>query len=305
MRRQVPRDGAPRPESQASMTSDVQTVPSAPQAAGRRLPIVVHDAFFAGAQLLALNLARRIAEAGLARPELLLGEGGELEAALARAAPTRLIGAGFADAAAWASEAAALAAGGARSVLCNSLVSARALPHLHAAGLTTILLVHELPDLIARYGLDDAARHAARLADLIVFPDAAVRDPFVAAYGPVAGRVMVRPQGLYGAVLPPWRRPGRRVTMRARLGLRDDDVLVLGLGYGDRRKGLDLWPAIAQSVRRRAAHVRFAWVGAVEDALRPELDAEIRARDLDGALVLPGRTDASADDMVAADAIFR
>lgn len=276
----------------------------AAQPALPRLPIVAHDAFFAGAQLLALNLARRVAESGLARPELLLGGGGELEAAMAQAAPTRLVGTGFDDAAAWAREASALAAGGVRSVICNSLVSARALPQLHAAGLTTILLVHELPDLIARYGLEDAARAAARLADLVVFPDAAVRDPFLRAFGPVAGRVMIRPQGLYGKILPSWRRAGRRVTMRARLGLQDDTFLVLGLGYGDRRKGLDLWPAIAEAARRRAGHLRFAWVGAIEDALRPALDAEIRARGLDGALLLPGRTDAPQDFMAAADAFL-
>ncbi|TCH99677.1 glycosyltransferase [Roseococcus sp. SYP-B2431] len=268
-----------------------------------RLGLVVHDAHFHGAQMLALNLARHYAR-GRAQLRIALGLGGELEEAMRQAAPVRRIGQGFGDAEAWREEASRLAAEGVRSVLVNTVVSAQALPALQAEGLATVCLVHELPRIIEEYGLAGAARDLAQGADVVVFPNAAVQESFEAAFGAVAGRAVVMPQGLYQPVLAREKRAAARAALRARLGIGGDEFVVLGLGYGDRRKGLDLWPSILAELQALGRKARLVWVGALEPSVAAELRAAIDAQGLGSSLLLPGRTDAPQEFLAAADAFL-
>ncbi len=274
---------------------------------GRRLPrlaLVSHDAHFHGAQMLALNLARQFAESEALRPEVLLGDDGELRAAFAEAAPTRLVPGRFADAAAWRAEADLLAAGGVRAALCNTVVSAQALPALRRAGLQVGCLVHEMPELILHYDLAETARCVAREADVVIFPSEAVRAPFVAQFGWIAGRTMVRPQGLYRPALPRDQRGAARGEIRRQLGVSDSAFLAVGLGFGDRRKGVDLWPALAQSLRERGADIVLVWVGDLEQSMATELRAAIAKAGLQRLLLLPGRSTAPERYLAAADAFL-
>jgi glycosyltransferase involved in cell wall biosynthesis/SAM-dependent methyltransferase len=299
----------PKPKPAAARAPMQEVLPPAlrahrsPHVADRlpRLALIVHDAHFHGAQMLAVNLARRINGSGLATLQLLLGEGGELESAMAKAAPTRRVGAGFADVAAWQRMAEELAADGVRAALVNTVVSAQVLPALRGARLRTVCLVHELPQLIADYRLEEPAREIARHADVVVFPSESVRLAFVGAFGEVAGESLVLPQGLYRTPLPEQRRPAARAAVRARLGIGDDATLVIGLGFGDHRKGLDLWPAIAQELAKLRPGVRLVWVGALEMTLEQELKAAIATAGLEQAILLPGRTDTPEEFLAAAD----
>ena len=267
----------------------------------RRVAIVAHDAHFHGAQLLVLHLARSFVESKLSEPEILLGGGGELEPIMATVAPTRRVGSGFSDMAAWFAEADRLAEKGVQAVLLNSVASGPALPAFHAVGIKTICLVHELPQLLAEYQLDDTARLIGREADVVVFPNVAVRNAFVAAFGPVSGRTVVRGQGLYRPALPLEARAEARARVRAQLGIRVDEKLILGLGFADRRKGVDLWPSIVKLVRMRHPNARFAWVGAIDGRISSELQEAIRADGLDNALLFPGRTEHPQDYLAASD----
>ncbi len=129
------------------------------------LLLVGHDAFPAGAQLLLLNLAKQLRRAHGVRLEILLLGDGVLRAEYEAVAPMTVA----ADPDTLARHAAALAARGVRAAIVNSAASAHAVPVLEAAGFRCLLLVHELPRLLAARGLAQALPSAfAAAAEVLV-----------------------------------------------------------------------------------------------------------------------------------------
>ncbi|UFN50973.1 FkbM family methyltransferase [Roseomonas sp. OT10] len=265
----------------------------------RRIAIISHDARFHGAPLLVLHIAEEVVRQDECEVEIILGDSGELQPAMAAIAQTRYVP--FSDRQAWEAIARDLAASGVSTVICNTTVSGQVIPVLAAAGLRSICLVHEMPGILREYGLEATAKTVAADADVVVFPNEAVRSAFIGAFGAIGHRWLIRPQGLYRPSLPPDRREAARARIRGALGVGPDTILVLGLGYGDRRKGLDLWPAIASALRADGPAARFAWVGAIEPGLEAELRAAMDAQHLRDVILLPGRTETPQDFLAAAD----
>jgi glycosyltransferase involved in cell wall biosynthesis len=266
----------------------------------RRLAIISHDAHRHGAQLLALRLARTFVERMGIATHLLLGGGGALAGDFIATAPTERVG-GFDDAAAWQAAARRLRHAGIGTVLCNTLVSAQAIPHLCAAGLRAIVLVHELPGIISEYGLLDAALLAAREAEALVFPATIVRERFQELVGPISARAVIRPQGVWHDTAQQDSRPSTRAAMRARLAVPDRHALVLGAGFGDRRKGLDLWPDIIRATLDRHLETTFVWAGAVDPRVRTQIEAKAARLGIAGRLRLPGSFESMHALYTAAD----
>lgn len=264
------------------------------EAAGPGLLLVGHDAFPAGAQLLLLHLARQLRAAFGARLEVLLLGDGTLRPDYAAVAPTRLVTTpeGLREAVA------AAAARGFRTALVNSSAAAWSIPVLHQAGIASTLLVHEMPRLIAEKQLEDGARAGAALARQVVFPAEAVRDGFTALCPLPEARQLIAPQGVYRPIAFSAR---RRAALRARLGVGDRAGLVLGAGYGDLRKGFDLFLQAWREASRRDRHVVFCWIGALDPAIRGYLAPEIDAACATGRFLLPGHQDEVVDWFCAAD----
>lgn len=219
---------------------------------------------------------------------MLLGGGGPLEKAFSKLALTERVGTGFGDLAAWQLVAARLAAQGFTAALCNSVASARSIDPLRAAGLRCIVLVNELPSLLKQFNLREAAEIAARHADAAVFPSEYVREKFRGFAGPVTGDEVIRSQGLYKSAVPTDDLCRLREVTRDRFGIPADAPVVLGVGGGDVRKGVDLWPAIARPVLARHPSAFFVWVGPVDPSLRPWLSHDMEAIGHEDRLVLTG-----------------
>ncbi len=275
----------------------------APVADGRvRLALISHDAHFHGAQVIALALTRTlVVDHGVALT-VLIGGAGELTGQFQEVAHTETVPGDFNDLAAWRDAAGRLVASGVTAVLCNTLVSARAIPPLREAGLRVIQLVHELPSLIRQYGLEAASRDAATEAAAIVFPSGYVRDRFIEFAGPIQGGAVVRHQGLSMRRLSPKEREEQRTATRHKLGIAKDQKVVLGMGYGDVRKGLDLWPALIRKVVGSCETAVFVWIGRVEASLLHWMEHDLRGAGLEGRLILPGMADDVAGIYAAADA---
>jgi hypothetical protein len=80
----------------------------------------------------------------------------------------------------------------------------------------------------------------------------------------VAGRQLLLPQGLYAEI------PAvvdARALVRGELKISADARIVLGLGYGDLRKGLDLFLETARAAAISDPNLVFVWVGAAERAV--------------------------------------
>ncbi len=246
-----------------------------------KLLLVGHDAFAAGAQHLLHHLLRQLGRGHGVQAEYLLLGGGALAETYAGSAP----GAMAESSAQVEALIAGWAARGFRAAIVNTSAAAWVVPLLRAAGMRVTLLVHELPGLLAEKRLVAAARAGAEAADNVVFPAAFVRERFLAATGAVVRASAVMAQGSYRKVAPS---PRARAAQRGRLGLGASTLLVLGAGYGDLRKGFDLFLQAWRAARRQRADVMFCWIGEIDPTMRAYLDGEIAAAEASGRFVLPG-----------------
>ena len=263
--------------------------------------MISHDAHLHGAQLIALAIARTLVRDDGVRLTVLLGGPGEAQRDFRALARTETVPGNFADAAAWRDAAHRLAGSRVTAVLCNTLVAAQAIGPLRDAGLRVIQLVHELPSLAKQYGLETAADSAAQHAAAIVFPSTYVRDRFVEVAGPIAGRTVLRHQGVHLPELSGDEKMHHREQIRRELGIEPGQRVVLGVGYGDLRKGLDLWSSLARDVLDACPEAVFVWVGRVDPMLQHWLVHDFAVNGLADRLRLPGQQSDMAAIYAAAD----
>jgi len=219
--------------------------------------LVGHDAFPAGAQLLLLNLAKTLQNFGV-EVEFLLGAGGDLLPTYEATAPTHL-----ADPGRLAAKAEELGKGGFAFAIVNTVAAGSAVPALRGHGITTVSLVHELPRIITEKRLTPSAEAVAQNADAIVFPAASVRDAFLTQISGTSQVTHIRPQGLYQHINE---MSDAREAIIGEFELSADARIVLNIGYGDLRKGLDLFCSTAQLVATTHPEVIFIWVGRLDGA---------------------------------------
>jgi glycosyltransferase involved in cell wall biosynthesis len=152
--------------------------------------------------------------------------------------------------------------------------------------------------------LDETAGRAVRV--LRVFERQVFRraDALIAVSPEVGGYVhestskpvrVIRPLG----PPPEARRPTAEV--RAALGARDGQPLVVCVARLDPQKGLMTLIEAAQLARARGVTPRVAIIG--EGTLASELDREIRDRGLDSTVALAGPSDNAPDELAAADLV--
>lgn len=241
---------------------------------------VSHDAGFYGAQILALHVARHLKEVmGIEVTTVLLGEG-PLREEFARLGPVLDFSSPSWREKAWPSVVRKrrralrkLARAGYRHALCNSAASGNLVPLLKAEGFKTLALVHELPNLLQQFGLQDAAAALAGHADHVVFPADSVRSRFASVAPVESARSVVLPQGLFR--VNPYRnqRSAARADLLSELGLDAQARLVVTAGSSDKRKGLDIFVQVAAQVVRALPSVHFIWIGDRESGLALECRA--------------------------------
>ena len=266
-----------------------------PIEAAERVLLVGHDAFQAGAQMLLLELGRQMIQAHGVEVEFLLLGGGALQPDYAESAPCVVAE----DRAAQRIAIKAASGRGIRHALVNTSAAARAIPLLHAAGIDTVLLVHEMTLIMTEHGLLPGARAGAAMARRVIFPADCVKDAFPARAQLDPARLRVLPQGLYRPVAFD---PFARHRLRAELGLAEGDTLVIGAGHGDLRKGFDLFLQAARAAARQASNRHYCWLGAVDPQLASYLGREIKLAMASRRFHLPGFQTDVAGWLSAADA---
>ena len=257
-----------------------------------RLLLVGHDAFPAGSQLLLLNIGRTLLQTqGLEIAFLLLGEGALLPQYRALAATTVVP-----DGHDLAHQVAVMAGRGFAHALVNTSAAAAAAVPLTAAGMACTFLVHEMPRFLRERKLVAPARRAVEVAQQVVFGAAHVRDRFAEVVPLPTDRATVLPQGLYRPV-----QATDRDARRALLRIPTDGILALGLGYGDLRKGFDLFVQAWRQARAKDPAIHMLWVGDIDPTVHAYLGGEIAIAEATGTFHhMPFATD-GADWLVAAD----
>jgi glycosyltransferase involved in cell wall biosynthesis len=281
----------------AYLNATARAVGQLPSVEARELVLLVgHDAFPAGAQMLLLNIGRMLMAAHGVEVEFLLLGDGKLLPQYTALAPTHVA----TDRAGIAACVEAARKRGVTRALVNTSVAARAIATLERAGIESVLLVHELPRAMEQFGMLPGLRAGAALAKRVIFPAACVRDAFPLRDRLVPGQSRLLPQGLYKHIAHDI---NARWRTRVALGVPNDSILVLGAGYGDMRKGLDLFLQAARQVWNRpdGKRLHFCWVGDMAPQLSTYLAPEIEAAELSGLGHFPGFRDDISGFMNAAD----
>jgi glycosyltransferase involved in cell wall biosynthesis len=267
-----------------------------------RVLLVGHDAFPSGAQTNMLNMARTLKRLLGMDVSLMLIEGGELLPEFERVAPTYVIG----KTGDWRSnlqvEIRRLYALGARKAICNTVLTGDVAEVLKNEGYLVVGLLHELPTLIEAYGLQPQCWRFADKPDAIVCASKLVSEEFFHRYWPDPKKILVTPQGIvfnqhHNS------RMALRQAVREEMGLPEQARLVIGCGYGDTRKGIDLFVQMAGEVARIGADevVAFVWIGAIDPPLAPYVDADVNRLGLQDVFRVTGRLADPGRYFIAAD----
>lgn len=267
----------------------------------RRIVIVSHDAHPHGAQLLAMNMARTFGEMGFDTDMIVLGDG-PLLPRFAEVAKVHRIDLRAESGSAVLDQLRALHAG-AEVAIANTTVSGLLVPLLKQAGFRVVSLVHELPGVLRTYKLTEHARAISDHADKIVFAAQVVRDGFEEVVGRGLEQAEIRPQGLYNRTNlgSQSARSELRSAVRNKLGLPAGSRLVLGVGYGDHRKGLDLFVDMSLTLLERDHEAVAVWVGHLDGRFGDAQKRRVRAAGLTDRIVFTGLVNEPQEFFQAAD----
>jgi glycosyltransferase involved in cell wall biosynthesis/2-polyprenyl-3-methyl-5-hydroxy-6-metoxy-1,4-benzoquinol methylase len=231
--------------------------------------VVSHDAYEHGAQFLALNIVKTLVEQFNFRVVTILMGGGELQPEFEE----------YSEVVEWhrltANQkqkcVAGLWARGFSKAICNTSVTGEVVGYLKDQGFTVAALIHELKQIMLEMNLLPSVQMIADKADTIVCASPVVADNFVSVAGLDNNNVVIRPQGIYYKNKFS-REPARR-EIAARYDLPADAFIILDVGYGDARKGFDLFLDIGKETLQHHENAYFIWAGKIA----PEMQEKFRA----------------------------
>ncbi|WP_240386501.1 glycoside hydrolase family 99-like domain-containing protein [Asaia bogorensis] len=277
-----------------------------------RLLLVGHDAFPAGAQMLLLAIGETLrCNHGIEITFILLG-GGDLLGRYRQVGTVEIL---KPNTPAGRERLQTLRNEGFTAALVNSAASSWLASDLTSAGINFTLLVHELPGMIRQHALEAPLATARLVARSVIVPGAQLTR--------LCPEAIILPQGLYHPVV--FSDSDRR-RVRLAYGIGSNDLVVIGVGYGDIRKGFDLFLQLWQMIRSPAfqptnapvagipdpgAHgakapgssrsIHFMWVGAIDESLTRALASDIEAAQATHFFHLPGRVEDVGPFLAAAD----
>lgn len=144
------------------------------------------------------------------------------------------------------------------------------------ADIECVGLVHEMPDLIRRMELEPDLKALNEHARHVIFSSELTQKLTAQEIlGQDWKRAKTLPQGLYKAesILSPKEKFAALKIVQERLNLPDNAQLVLGAGYGDHRKGVDIFCTWALNAARQTPHLHFLWMGNLSPEMKERCEA--------------------------------
>ncbi|OQX16846.1 MAG: hypothetical protein BWK73_02610 [Thiothrix lacustris] len=255
----------------------------------RKILLVAHDAHPHGAQMLALNLAKTLNQGMGFRVDLVCLGNGPLLNEYAKWATVHLLSENDPHGVEAVDLAKDLFARGHRTALVNTTVSGLFLETLVAQGIDCVALIHELKGVLCKNKLYGHAKAIAAYAAKIVFPAIEVVESFNGVAAIPADKIVIRPQGLYKRRDKSTSREWARGQLRRKLGLEDDAQIILGAGYADHRKGVDLFVAAGLAAAKNLPKACWVWIGHWEPGMQHAVENQLsQCPDMRGRFIFPG-----------------
>lgn len=148
--------------------------------------------------------------------------------------------------------------------ICNTVISGDIAEILSKQGLKVISLVHELPGIIKQYHAEGFAQSVVHYANKVVFPSHYVYDQFLTVVNVPSEKKVIQPQGLYKTNPLKANLDEAKARLREELNLPLNSKVVLGVGFADLRKGIDIFAEVATLVHKSNNNIYFVWVGSRE-----------------------------------------
>ena len=254
----------------------------------RKIVYVSHDAAYNGAQLLSLHIVKGLCEQLGFQVDVILLSGGPLALDFARYARVHDFSVRGCTPERQAEVIREIFDSGARAAITSTTVSGALVVPLKRQGFRVVSLLHELPGLIRARKLEDSLENIARFADRVVFPTRGVSEKVCDLCPIPPEKVIIRPQGLLHSNTYRDRIDEARQLVRTEFALPEKTRIVMGMGYGDHRKGVDLFVEAALVTIEKRPDVCFIWFGACDSELFAPIKRKIAERNAGGRIVFPG-----------------
>ncbi|HDX7185427.1 TPA: glycosyltransferase [Clostridioides difficile] len=155
--------------------------------------------------------------------------------------------------------------------ICSTVISGDIVKLLKINRFKVLSLVHELPWIIKYFNAENKAKNIAEYADKIVFASRYVRDNYQKILETdINNKSLIIPQGLYNENVLKYKyisdteKITEKKVLKANLKLKEEHKIVLGVGAGDERKGIDLFVKLAKKTYLEDKNILFLWIGDVD-----------------------------------------
>lgn len=229
-----------------------------------RLLLIGHDAFPAGAQKLLLELGRSIQRNHDAEIRFILLDGGELFSQYQEVAPSEILTANSPEA---EERLQALKKEGFFSALVNSAAASPITTQLYELNIQYFISIHELEGIIKDRNLFTSLKEACENARKIIVPHNEISKRLKIKQ---KEKIIVCPQGLYNPKILDIKLRNR---VRRNLSINNDEILIVSAGYGDKRKGFDIFLECWEHLNEQNVHM--VWVGKIDSQLKYSLNQKI------------------------------
>lgn len=250
-----------------------------PQDGKERILLVSHDATKTGAPILVLHIAKTLKTEFGKEVVILLIQGGPLEEEFKKyGVVVNLFHQSFSSMTnkEWIVAEGVfekLAGLGVKTCISNTVLSGMLLPFAKKYGLSCVSLIHEQSTTIKDNNFVEATEKLLQYSDKLVFSADFVKEDFAKNFKKFDREILVRPQGVFLKNTFEDEKAVARKILRRRLELAPDAKIILGAGFGNLRKGVDLFFEVVRQVteKSRELGVYFVWMGEWDCSLRDKL----------------------------------
>lgn len=189
----------------------------------------------------------------------------------------------------------------ATKAFCNTVVTGDVLKQLALNGITCISMIHEMENVIKEYSCENKLANINEYAKYIIFASEYVKDSANQVERLNEKKIKIKPQGLVMKNNYIGCEEKIKSAIREKFSIEYDKKIVLNVGYGYYRKGIDLFYEIAKEVCKTQKDIVFMWVGKLEDLWERELLARIQEDQMENNVVFAGTQKDVMQFYVAAD----
>jgi glycosyltransferase involved in cell wall biosynthesis len=169
---------------------------------------------------------------------------------------------------------------GFEKAICNTVTVGNIVEILSLHGIECTTLVHELPYVIEALNKITSLNLVGKFSKNVIFPAKYNYEKLQEKYNFNVDSVSIFPQGRYMKNNYRFNKKDAREKLRNILGLDIDKKIVLGVGSGEYRKGLDLFIGTGKVLAHRTENIQFVWVGPIKDDISREAIKRIKKNGL-------------------------